>query len=295
MADPFTVLLNSLLHPLVDAYSETLSYFPFNFFSYILSSILLGFFMQALFSIVPWFKTIVDGIMFPFRIVHIWLHIHQANTVIRKQQLEDKNNPESVLALQLTTYFSTGLGQKAEKPGLAISGICSPREAASIANAPAKGALLLLLLLTLLTPFLRGSFLGTLVHLYIFIGIATSSWPSGSDYSYTYNMLLANPPFSLNTVLLSPILFTAGFVISIILTENILFAVIWGVAASSLFTWFLLMAMIWKKSDGNTGKAKAPDKPTLLNGSSDPSFVDPLQLNTTTIHRGELVYFMDFE
>ncbi|MHA2295910.1 MAG: hypothetical protein ACXAEU_19700 [Candidatus Hodarchaeales archaeon] len=291
MSDPFTALLNTILFPVVEVYSETLAIFPFNFFSYILASVLLGFFMQTIFGIVPWFKSIVDGIMMPFRVIHVWLHVHQASTII-KHQSNDSNNTDGTLSLRLTSYFSTGFGQKGEKPGLAISGLCSPREAASIANAPAKGAFLLLLLLTLITPLLRGTFLGTMVHLYILLGISTSSWPSTSDYSYTYNMLLANPPFSLNIVLLSPIMFTTGFVISIIITESILFAVIWGVATSSIFIWVILMLMIWKKTDS---EIKNPESTVVPNGSSDSLSIDPVLVNTTTIQQNDLMYFIDLE
>jgi len=240
-----TAVINSILHPIVEAYSVSLAGFPLNFFSFILSSILLGMFMQAVFSIVPWLKSIFDGMMFPFRIIHVWLHIDQARKVIKKRN--NSNLSDGLPPLRLTTFLSSGLDQKEEKPGLVITGMCTPKEAASIANAPLKGVIVLLLLLTLLTPFLRGSFAGSLVHLYISLGVATTSWPSTSDYQFTYNMFLANPPFSLDFILLLPVAFFVGFSSCIILTENIIFAVIWGIAASSITTWVFLMIITFRK------------------------------------------------
>ncbi|MFW9995639.1 MAG: hypothetical protein ACFFD4_26610 [Candidatus Odinarchaeota archaeon] len=248
MSETFTIWLNRLLFPVVDAYGEVLTNFPLNFLSYILSAILLALFMQVIFAIFPVLKTIADTIMFPFRMLHVWLHVQEARKIIMERQStsDSSGNP-----LKFLSYYSTGFGVKAEKSGIALSGICTPREASKIANAPLKGVLVLLLLLTLLTPFLRISFAGKLVHLYIFIGIATSSFPSASDYKFTYNMLLLNASINPKWTLLPVLAFSAGFIIAMVYYQNILFAILWGIAFSSLCIWNILMVETRKNIDNS--------------------------------------------
>jgi hypothetical protein len=129
--------------------------------------------------------------------------------------------------------------------------LCSPKEASKIANAPLKGTLVLLLMLTLLTPLLRVTFIGKLIHLYIYIGVVTTSFPSGSDYKYTYNMLLMNSRINFNWLLLPVGAFSSTFIVILALTENVIFAILWGVAATSLGTWALLMENIRKTDVGD--------------------------------------------
>jgi len=205
--------------------------------------------------------------MFPFRVIHVWLHVHQANTVIKKQA--EGNTKQQ---LRFITYLGTGFTAKTENPGLALSGTCSPREAASIANAPMKGALVLLLLLTLLTPFLRTSFAGTLIHLYIFIGIATSSFPSTSDYRYTHNMLLLNSPLEPRWTLFPVAAFVAGFIITMTWTGNIIYAAIWGIAASSFCLWLVLMSATRVKNVNPTTRT-----------TSNPEMIDSCSTGNTTL------------
>ncbi|MFW9997926.1 MAG: hypothetical protein ACFFD4_38145 [Candidatus Odinarchaeota archaeon] len=241
MGDAFTSWLNLILKPLVDAYGTMLEGFPLNIFSYIISAILLALFMQAVFAIFPPLKSIVDTIMAPFRIIHIWLHMQAAREIIEKRQ---KKGDLENFSLSFTSFFGTGFGTKAETPAIALSGICSPKEASRIANAPLKGTLVLLLMLTLLTPFLRTTFVGKIIHLYLFIGIATASFPSGSDYKFTYNMLLLQTRLNFQWLLLPAAGFSSAFIIIMVLTENVVFAIIWGIAMTTFSTWALLMVIM---------------------------------------------------
>ncbi|MFW9991830.1 MAG: hypothetical protein ACFFD4_07200 [Candidatus Odinarchaeota archaeon] len=266
MPDAFTVWLNALLLPLIDAYSHMLEGFPLNFFSYVISAFMLGVVMQAIFMIIPPLKTAVDTIMFPFRLLHVWLHVQAARGVMAKQQTGREQAGNS---LHFISYFSTGFGTKTEKTGFALNGTCSPREASTIANAPLKGALALLMLLTLLTPFLRTSFLGKLIHLYIFIGIATASFPSGSDHKFTYNMILLNANLPSAWFLLPAAVFTAGFIIVIGWTGNIILALLTGLSTSTLGTWLLLMAVIWQSTKN---KVESISPPEMNSSSSEPAF-----------------------
>ena len=248
MSDAFTTWLNIILNPLVDAYGTMLAGFPLNILSYLVSAILLALFMQVLFAILPPVRAIVDTIMVPFRIIHIWLHIQTARDVIEKRKLSgDKKN----FSLSFVSLFSTGFGTKSEQSAIALNGLCSPKEASRIANAPLKGTLVLLLMLTLLTPLLRTTFIGKLIHLYIFIGVVTTSFPSGSDYKYTYNMLLMNSRINFSWLLLPVGGFSSTFIVILALTENVIFAILWGVAATSLCTWLLLMENVRKTSLGD--------------------------------------------
>ncbi|MFW9997888.1 MAG: hypothetical protein ACFFD4_37955 [Candidatus Odinarchaeota archaeon] len=244
MSSAFTNWLNTLLGPFVDVYGKMLAGFPLNILSYILSAILLALFMQVVFSIIPQLKSIIDAIMFPFRILHIWLHVQAAREVIEKAKASETNNGPS---LRFVSYYTTGFSVKEEKHSIALSGTCSPREAAKIANAPLKGALILLIVLTMLTPLLRESFTGKLIHLYIFIGIATSSFPSASDYKFTYNMVLLNSSIRPSLTLLPVAAFSAGFIIVIIWTNNIVLAVIWSIGVATLSTRLILMGLTVKK------------------------------------------------
>jgi len=248
LSDTFTTWLNIILGPLVDAYGTMLDGFPLNILSYLMSALLLALFMQFLFAILPPVKSIVDTIMVPFRIIHIWLHVQAARDVIKKRELSgDKKD----FSLSFVSFFSTGFGTKAEQPAIAISGLCSPKEASRIANAPLKGALAFLLALTLLTPLLRTTFIGKIIHLYIFVGVVTSSFPSGSDYKFTYNMLLMNSQINFSWLLLPVAGFSSAFVVLLALTENLIFALIWGIAATSLCTWLVMMINIRMKAITN--------------------------------------------
>lgn len=248
MSDAFTTWLNIILDPLVNAYGSMLAGFPLNILSYLMSAILLALFMQAVFALLPPLKAFIDTIMVPFRVIHIWLHMQAARDIINKRKLSgDMEN----FSLSFVSFFSTGFGTKAESPAIALSGICSPKEASRIANAPLKGALTFLVMLLLLTPILRTTFIGKLIHLYIFIGVVTTSFPSGSDYKYTYNMLLMNSQIDFNWLLLPVAAFSSVFIVTIALTQNVVFAVIWGIGATSFSTWLILMGNIRKTDTGD--------------------------------------------
>ncbi len=272
MSDTFTTWLNIILGPLVDAYGAMLDGFPLNILSYLMSALLLALFMQFLFAILPPVKSIVDTIMVPFRIIHIWLHVQAARDVIKKRDLSGNKKDFS---LSFVSFFSTGFGTKAEQPAIAISGLCSPKEASRIANAPLKGALVFMLALTLLTPLLRTTFIGKLIHLYIFVGVVTSSFPSGSDYKFTYNMLLMNSQINFSWLLLPVAGFSSAFVLLLALTENLIFALIWGIAATSLCTWLVMMINIRMKAMNNTEEdVELVDRNTTSDNTIDGSYSD---------------------
>ncbi|MHA2325474.1 MAG: hypothetical protein ACXACB_08740 [Promethearchaeota archaeon] len=255
LVDIITSLLNVLLDPLVNAYGLMLEGFPLNILSYIISAIMLALFMQAVFMMLPPLKSIVDSIMFPFRIIHVWLHVQEARKIIEENRAKGTLRSDS---LQFASYFATGLTMKEEKTGMALTGMCKPREASRIASAPLKGALVLLLGLVLLTPFLRTSFIGKLIHLYIFIGIATASFPSASDYKFTYNMVLVNFSISAPWILLPVAAFVASFIIVISFTGNIIFAIIWGISMATTTTWITITVVSRKlsKVDSNTTETR---------------------------------------
>ena len=287
MTDIITNLLNLLLVPLVDAYGLMLEGFPLNVISYIISAILLALFMQAVFLMLPPLKSIVDSIMFPFRIIHVWLHVQEARKVIEEKRA---NGTYTSNSLNFASYFATGLTMKEEKTGMALTGICTPREASRIASAPLKGALVLLIGLTLLTPFLRISFLGKLIHLYIFIGIATASFPSASDYKFTYNMILVNFSVSSPWILLPVAVFVASFIIVITFTGNIIFAIIWGISISTTSTWITLMVITRKLSKKGIDSEELP-----ISCSSDETMVQPVFSTSETYNNSYLLYQLENE
>ncbi|MHA2299202.1 MAG: hypothetical protein ACXAEU_15315 [Candidatus Hodarchaeales archaeon] len=286
MPDVFTSWLNALLFPLVDAYSHMLEGFPLNFFSYIISAFMLGMVMQLIFLLLPPLKSAVDAVMFPFRLLHVWLHVQAAREIIEKKQV---GNGSSDNSLEFISYFSTGFNVKAEKSSLVLGGICSPREASTIANAPLKGALALLLLLTLLTPILRTSFIGKLIHLYIFVGIATASFPSTSDYKFTYNMVLVNASLPSKWILLPAIAFATGFLVVITWSSNIIFALIWGIAVSVLTTWALLMVIIWKSSKNSD---ESDDSTTTLPSLGETDY-QPVMNTVESYNNSFLLYQLE--
>ncbi|MFW9997542.1 MAG: hypothetical protein ACFFD4_36210 [Candidatus Odinarchaeota archaeon] len=288
LSDAFTSWLNAGLYPFVDAYGHLLDGFPLNFFSYIFSALLLALFMQVLFSIFPPLKSLVDAIMFPFRIVHIWLHVQEARKIIKKRQERDYNDDFS---LAFTTLFTTGFGTKTEKPIIALSGTCTPREASRIANAPIKGVLAFLLLLTILTPVFRISFIGKTIHLYMFIGIATTSFPSASDYKYTYNMLLLNSQVSISWLLSLLAGFSVVFAIVIIGTSNLVFALIGGLASSSLCTWLLMTGTSWI-TNKNSSRTNKESSSTINASSSTP---EDFHVTTTEINTASYLYELKTE
>lgn len=282
MSDTFTTWLNIILGPLVDAYGTMLDGFPLNILSYLMSALLLALFMQFLFAILPPVKSIVDTIMVPFRIIHIWLHVQAARDVIKKRELSgDKTD----FSLSFVSFFSTGFGTKAEQPAIAISGLCSPKEASRIANAPLKGALVFLLALTLLTPLLRTTFIGKIIHLYVFVGVVTSSFPSGSDYKFTYNMLLMNSQINFSWLLLPVAGFSSAFVVLLALTENLIFALIWGIAATSLCTWLVMMINIRMKAMMNIEEdVELIDRNTTSDKTIDGSYSNTNAENSIAYH-----------
>jgi hypothetical protein len=64
-------------------------------------------------------------------------------------------------------------------------------------------------------------------------------------------MLLMNSRINFNWLLLPVGAFSSTFIVILALTENVIFAILWGVAATSLGTWLLLMENIRKTDAGD--------------------------------------------
>jgi hypothetical protein len=138
-------------------------------------------------------------ICFPFRWIHVYLHIYAAKQVIEEiEEKKERDEAEKTLDIgNLRASLISGLDIADENPGLLMA-FNRVNYAKKVALAPNKFALIMLLGYFIVTPlaFSEGqifsSDLGALVHLYLFLGIFGVLMPSTNDWYFIVHTLMIN-------------------------------------------------------------------------------------------------------
>ena len=88
-------------------------------------------------------------------------------------------------------------------------------------------------------------------------------------------MLLMNSQINFSWLLLPVAGFSSAFVVLLALTENLIFALIWGIAATSLCTWLVMMINIRMKAMMNIEEdVELVDRNTTSDKTIDGSYSD---------------------
>jgi hypothetical protein len=211
--------------------------------------------LQLLLHLFPFLKRITNILWFPFRFVHVYLHVFTAKELYRaleeKEEEEDEDFDNLYDQHYLRTSLSTGLARPDEKAMLIVS-FNRVGHALKVATAPSRFGWILLVGYLVITPLalvspLSQAFLtvaGAALHFYFFVGIFGVMMPTLSDWMYVINTVILNlnirPVFLFNAVLVM-IIFTVD---SFWRTQNFLIAVFVGLVMFIIYLWGLIMIAI---------------------------------------------------
>ncbi|MHA2251826.1 MAG: hypothetical protein ACXAD7_15795 [Candidatus Kariarchaeaceae archaeon] len=184
---------------LLTAYSQT-ALSASNWIEFLVKQLLAYLLLQVLMFLFPFLRVFIMKLCLPFRWVHVYLHIHEAQTVYQEVQTkyEEEDDPDSLLDTSyLRTSLISGLDRSDERSLLILS-FNRFDNAKRVALAPSKYAFVLLLEYLILAPLtfvFTDAFttdVGALLHLYFFLGIFGVMMPSMSDYYYIFQALFIN-------------------------------------------------------------------------------------------------------
>ncbi|MHA1168529.1 MAG: hypothetical protein ACTSRU_11950, partial [Candidatus Hodarchaeales archaeon] len=168
-------------------YGLQLLSFPFSMASYAVMLVLFSAFIQFILDMFRFLRTIANTVFFPLRIVHVWFHVRAVNKIAEKRLESGEKN---AVQFKPRMYFKTAIGGADDFSSIGTSGNLTIKEAWMIASAPGAGSMMMIAILSFLTPFLRTGLIGMMVHLYLFAGTALVLAPSTSDYHAVVHALL---------------------------------------------------------------------------------------------------------
>lgn len=155
--------------------------------------------LQVVMFIFPLVRSFINKICFPFRWVHVYLHMDAAKTVFEevKAKYEDDDDPDDLLD---TSYVRSSLISGLDRPderSILIYSFNRYDNAKRIALAPGRFSLILIFAYIIVAPlmFLTNTITtsyGSLIHLYFFVGIFCVMSPSGNDYYYIFHSMFVN-------------------------------------------------------------------------------------------------------
>ncbi|MFX1283115.1 MAG: hypothetical protein ACFFB5_05640 [Promethearchaeota archaeon] len=210
--------------------------------------------LQLILHILPFLKRIANILWFPFRFLHVYLHVFMAKEIYRDlEQKEEESEDIDDLYDQhhIRSSLSTGLGRFDENAMLIIS-VNRIDYARRVAMAPSRFGWVLLVGYILITPLalitpLSQVFLtvaGAALHFYFFVGIFGVMMPTMNDWLSVINTIILNlnirPVFLFNSVLVL-IIFTLD---TFWRTEDFLIAVLIGTVAFIIYLWGLLLVAL---------------------------------------------------
>lgn len=155
--------------------------------------------LQAVLYVIPFLKKIVNLLCFPFRFLHVTLHISKGKEVAR--ELEEKYEEEEELDPLLDRYtlrssLTTGLDRDDENPVL-LASANRINYAKKVGLAPSRVGLVMFAGYLVLAPiaWINDAFTstgGALIHFYFFLGIFGTMMPSLNDWLYVIHTIILN-------------------------------------------------------------------------------------------------------
>ncbi|MHA1170027.1 MAG: hypothetical protein ACTSRU_19535, partial [Candidatus Hodarchaeales archaeon] len=107
------------------------------------------------------------------------------------------------------------------------------------------GSMMMIAILSFLTPFLRTGLIGMIVHLYLFAGTALVLAPSTSDYHAVVHALLLRSKLNPLYFLWSIASFSVAFAVGLSATADVMIAVISGVTWSLVYLFILVTLVVF--------------------------------------------------
>ncbi|UCG90570.1 MAG: hypothetical protein JSU57_02245 [Candidatus Heimdallarchaeota archaeon] len=221
--------------------------------------------LQLILYILPFLKRIANILWFPFRFLHVYLHVFTAKEIYR--DLEKKEEVEEDIDNIYDQHFlrsslATGLGRFDENAMLIVS-LNRIGYTRRVAMAPSRFGWVLFVGYIVITPLalvtpLSHVFLtvaGSALHFYFFVGIFGVMMPTMNDWLFVINTIILNlniRPFYLFNSVLVLIIFTLDTFWRI---EDFLIAVLVGTVAFIIYLWGLLLVALL----AHHGKLKRPD------------------------------------
>ena len=188
---------------------------PRDLILFFFKQLIMYFLMQVVLHILPFLRRIVNLVWFPFRFLHVYLHIFTAKEIAqeldrKKEEKEDFDNLWDRYLLR--SSFVTGLGRYNEN-AMMIASFNQIGNARRVALAPSRFGWVMLVgylvisPLALVTPLAKvlTTTVGAAIHFYFFVGIFGVMMPTLNDWLFVLNTIILNlnirPIYLFNAIL----------------------------------------------------------------------------------------------
>ena len=210
--------------------------------------------LQLVMYILPFLRRITNFIWFPFRFLHVYLHIFTAKEIARSldQKEEEDEELDNIFDQHIVrSSYVTGLGRNDENSML-IASFNRIGYAYQVALAPSRFGWILLVgylivsPLALVTPLSHvfSTTAGAALHFYFFVGIFGVMMPTLNDWLFVINNIILHlnirPLFLFNGVVIFSI-FTLDMFWR---TQDFLIAILVGTVMFIGYLWGLLMVAL---------------------------------------------------
>ncbi len=202
---------------------------------FFLKQLVMYILLQMVIYVVPFLQKIVNVLWFPFRALHVYLHVHTAKEIYQElaQKYEDEEELDDLLDVsRVRSSLATGLGRPDEN-SILVASFNRVDYAKRVAFAPSRFGWVMFVGYLVIAPLalvnnMFTTTMGALLHFYFFMGIFGVMMPNVSDWYFVIHTIMLNmhlrPIFLFNAVLVH-IIFTLD---SFWRTENFFLAVVVG-------------------------------------------------------------------
>jgi hypothetical protein len=171
----------------------------FNFIDFLVKEFTLYLIVQIVLYIFPVLRKLLNIVYFPFRWIHVYLHVYAAKQILdeiqtlkENDEIEEKDPLDSAI---IRSSLISGLDVPDENPGLLMSFNRSDY-ARKVAFAPRIFGIIMLLGFIIITPlaFTEGQFFsssyGAYIHFYLCLGIFSVMLPSLNDFYFVMHSFM---------------------------------------------------------------------------------------------------------
>jgi hypothetical protein len=155
--------------------------------------------LQLIMYMLPFLQKIVNVVWFPFRALHVFLHIQAARDIYREveEQYEDEEDLDNLYDMsRIRSGLATGLGRPDEN-SITVLSFNRVAYAKRIAFAPSRFGWVMFMGYLVVVPLALVSdtfttTAGALLHFYFFVGIFGVMMPSISDWYFVIHTIMLN-------------------------------------------------------------------------------------------------------
>ncbi|MFX0209655.1 MAG: hypothetical protein ACFFDT_26985 [Candidatus Hodarchaeota archaeon] len=166
---------------------------------FFIKQLMMYFLLQMIMYMLPFLQKIVNVLWFPFRALHVYLHIQTAKEIYR--EIEEKYENEEDLdwlydMSRIRSGLATGLGRPDEN-SIMVTSFNRVEYAKRVAFAPSRFGWVMLAGYLMVAPLalVSNAFTttaGALLHFYFFMGIFGVMMPSISDWYFVIHTIMLN-------------------------------------------------------------------------------------------------------